>query len=200
MDEIKFKIYYELGENYLKLGKLKEAKTNFEKALNENPDSELPYIGLAKVELKNRNIKKGEELIEKALNISPDNINAKVVLAEIKLLQEIFEESYKLALDCLNKENENIEALIVLQKASFKLGRYDDLEKFLELFHSRIPSDKNILYALAGCLYLQDNLEKAKEYTDKLLVIDKEHTRGKELKDIIEKKIMAIKEVENGNN
>lgn len=200
MDELKFKIYYELGENYLKLGKLKEAKTNFEKAMNENPDSELPYIGLAKVELQNRNSKKAEEFIDKALKINPDNINAKVVLAEIKLLQEKFEESYKLSLDCLNKENYDIEALIVLQKAAFKLGKYDDLERFLELFHSKNPSDKNVLYALAGCLYFQDNLEKAKEYIDKLLVIDKENTKGKELKDIIEKKIMAIKEVGNGNN
>ncbi len=195
MDELKFKIYCELGDNYLMLGKLKEAKINFEKALNENSNSEIPYIGLAKIELKNGNTKKAKELIEKAKNINPENNTIYEVLAEIKFLQNEFDESYTLALKALEYDNENYNALLTLQKISYKLKKFDNLEKFLKIFHSKIPSDKNILYALAGCLYFQDKLEEAKNYLEKLLTIDKGNSKAKELFDIINKKIDALKEV-----
>ncbi len=192
MDELKFKVYCELGDNYLKLGKVKDAKINFEKALNENSNDEIPYIGLAKIELINGNAKKAEELIEKAKNINPENNKIYEVLAEIKFLQNELDESYNLALKALQNDNESYDALLTLQKISYKLNKFDELEKFLKIFYNKLPSDSNILYALAGCLYFQDKLEEAKNYLEKLLTINKENAKAKELYGIIEKKIEAM--------
>ena len=195
MDETKFKILCELGNGYFKLGKLKEAKQNFEKALKENENSVIPYTGLAKIELKNRNLKKAEEFLEKAKKIEKQNIDLILTLAELEYLKNNFENSYELALKVLENSEDNLEALSILQKSAYKLNKFDDLEKFLSIQHSKQPSDKSILFALCGCLYFQDKLEEAKEYLEKLLIIDKDNKEAKDLIEIIDKKIKIKNEV-----
>ncbi len=192
MDELRFKVFKELGETYLKLAKFKEAKANFENALKENPDSEECYIGLAMIEIKNKNLKKAEELIKKAEEINPDNTKIKETLGILKFYQDKLDESYNILKKVLNNDYNNVQALIFFQKLAYKLEIYEDLENFLKIFHNNNPSDTNILYALCACLYFQDKLDEAKEFIEKLIVIDKENVKAIELKDIIEKKINAI--------
>ncbi len=193
MDQLKFNLLVELGNLCIKLGKFKDAKAYFEKALEENSENELPYVGLAKIELKNKNVDKAEQFLEKL-----DGSNKKFILSEIKFLKKDFEESYKLLIDALKEDPENLEGITLLGKLSFKLNKYDDFERFLKIFHSKNPSDTNIIYALAGCLYCEDKLDEAKKYLEKLLTIDKENIKAKELLEIINKKIEALKEVGNG--
>lgn len=64
------------GNALLALGKLEDAKTHFEQALNEKPDFPDALIGLAKYSFSQRDIESAMRLADQAIASHPENTNA----------------------------------------------------------------------------------------------------------------------------
>ncbi len=76
--------FRERGVAWFNLHKYENAKNDFLKALEINPNDALAYTDIAVLEMLNSNYDKALELLNKAINVNPDCANAYVVLGNIE--------------------------------------------------------------------------------------------------------------------
>lgn len=90
-----------LGECYLQVGRIRDARASFEKATQLNPGESAAWLSLAKVSLEMNDIRRVELSIHKATAIEPRNSDAQLLLGYLRL-----------------RQNRLDDALVAFQKAS----------------------------------------------------------------------------------
>ncbi|MEL7123411.1 MAG: tetratricopeptide repeat protein [Bacteroidota bacterium] len=112
------RIYYLFGLCYKNLGKFKEARTAFEKALSINPNATFVLNQLAVVEFQEGNMYKGNELLSASLKIDPKQEQVFVIHSQKSLDQGAIKEATRFAHQALEIQPKNIYAknVIILEK------------------------------------------------------------------------------------
>src|SRR6185295_3430565 len=70
----------ELGNEYFKLGKLKDAEQGYLKAIAEKPSLILPYLSLGKTRMADKNYQGSVDTLSEAVKLQPTNAEANYLL------------------------------------------------------------------------------------------------------------------------
>lgn len=84
---------------------------------------------------------------------------------------------------------ENSRALLGMIELGYSMKKYGELQQVIEQYLEMHPGDLDFIYALAGCLYIQDKLSDAKRELDKISLFEPAHVKANELRGIIETKL-----------
>ncbi|MDA3896836.1 MAG: tetratricopeptide repeat protein [Desulfobacteraceae bacterium] len=140
--------YANLGEVYLKLGKVSESLNAYIKAAELAPDQPEVQIKLATLYMLNRKTVRAKKILEKILDNNPDNMTANYLLAEFFEMEKDFDRSAQLFKTIINKDHSQIRAYLSLAALLIKKGRYDEAEISLKSAQTNIPSSLHTIIAI----------------------------------------------------
>jgi TonB family protein len=163
--------YSELGDAYLKLGKLEEALKWYERGLALEPENPKLYVGKASALYELRRLEEAVDTFDRALELRPDDwisyLEKAGILAELGRYEEAvesFDRVIKLSADesgyplCLAYEGK-IEALKELGKLEEALETYDEAL-------TRFPEDDGLARGKGEVLLELGRYEEAAQYNE----------------------------------
>ncbi|HKI85346.1 MAG TPA: tetratricopeptide repeat protein, partial [Thermoanaerobaculia bacterium] len=164
-------IHNNLGRLYLQKGKVDDAKKEFEKALELDPNNSDAMLNLASTYNVKGQTADAEQLIKRALQVNPNSVPALSALAELKRDEGKLDESIRLFKEALAIDNSQPSTYIgygdVLQRAH----RFKEAEK---AFHDALglnPDSFKAYYDLGVTLSNQGHLDEAiKQYRKALKI------------------------------
>lgn len=161
-----------MGTCYMATGNTAKAILTYEKALEINPKAPMAYYNIGSAYQIQQNHKKAVEYLKKAVDIDEDeSFLAALAMSEVKLedYQNALKHYKQLALLCPSKENYKYNMVTCYEA----LGDYSTAIKLLEGMVYVNPKYTLPAQKLAG-LYIKTNqLVKAKEIYDNILLKDK---------------------------
>ena len=161
-----------MGTCYMATGNTAKAILTYEKALEINPKAPMAYYNIGSAYQIQQNHKKAVEYLKKAVDIDEDeSFLAALAMSEVKLedYQNALKHYNQLALLCPSKENYKYNMVTCYEA----LGDYSTAIKLLEGMVYVNPKYTLPAQKLAG-LYIKTNqLVKAKEIYDNILLKDK---------------------------
>lgn len=161
-----------MGTCYMATGNTAKAILTYEKALEINPKAPMAYYNIGSAYQIQQNHKKAVEYLKKAVDIDEDeSFLAALAMSEVKLedYQNALKHYKQLALLCPSKENYKYNMVTCYEA----LGDYSTAIKMLEGMVYVNPKYTLPAQKLAG-LYIKTNqLVKAKEIYDNILLKDK---------------------------
>jgi len=170
-----------LGKSYMQKGDVDRAEKYFEKVL----ESPKPFIdarlGMGVLEYQRGNFGGAIAYLENARNLEPEN--DKVLTALGMVVTQIGEKdkAHQLYIKALESNIENAVAMNEFLSLSYTLNYFEDAERLLLKFLELHPANIHILFGLAGIRFASENLEKAKETLNTLLIFDPDHEDARKL-------------------
>jgi tetratricopeptide (TPR) repeat protein len=145
--------YYLLGEAYRLLGKLPEAETAYQQALNRNPLMAAAYLGMGQIELQ-RNPSYLPESINLAIDNDPALLPAYLIKSGILSMNQEWETLAETVQNALNAGCNTPMLYVYLGEAQFHLGLY---EQSLENLMRGSAHDPSIFkaYLLLGSVLIE---------------------------------------------
>lgn len=101
---------------------LREAKEDFERVLQQNPNVPDALVGLGRAHLEDWAFEAVEERVKSALAVNPNHVGAMVLLADTRMTERRYHEASELAQKALAVNPNSIEALAVLAAAQLRSG------------------------------------------------------------------------------
>jgi tetratricopeptide (TPR) repeat protein len=173
--QIQFEIYQELGECYAHIGKQQEAIRYFNQALNSEPQSEKPHIGLGVVALQGADLARAKEYFLQAVRLNPRSDKALSGLGMALSTNGSREEGMRKFREALDLNPENVTALMGLLESASILNQLAIIEIYLRKYLELHTADLRVLYCLAGVWYKLGRYREAQEAVDKILVFEPEN-------------------------
>jgi protein O-GlcNAc transferase len=157
-----------LAETYGRLDNISEAEKNFKKAISISPNSPTPYYNLANILRKSNRNEESLECYQKAIKLNPNNPDFYYNLGNLYRDEGMFKtaiETYEKALK-LNKNLSNVHNNLA---ATYVEWDENDKALFHYLEALKINPEFYDAYSNVSGMYNKIcNIEKAKEYLDKL--------------------------------
>ncbi len=180
-------VFYELGKNYEKLKNFSEARENYQKAVQMNPNYFKAHLSLGNV-YKSENLSKeaeGEYL--KAHSINPGSFEINYNLANLYYGMEKYEEAEKYFQACLVSDPANSDVRLGYAQNLVKTGKPAAAEIQYKAVLARNPKDAVAMDKLAFLYYRNlKNNEKAKEMFQRLVRTYPNHPKKSEYQNIIQ--------------
>jgi tetratricopeptide (TPR) repeat protein len=167
-----------VGDIYLKNKLFKKAEKVFNDFLNENPDDERAYLGMAKFHLTKLDTTTAIDWYKKAILTNPDFETCLEELRDLYIEQKKWDDAILLLNQVIARDTTKIENHLRLGELYYYRG--DTTQAIEEFSHviDRFPDDFRAYFSL-GSLYYQSNLtESAEQYLKKAIEINKEFSRG----------------------
>ena len=140
--------YANLGEVYLKLGKIAHSLSAYEKAAQLAPDNPDVQVKLATLYLLNKRTDSAKKLLEKMLENHPDNQAATYLLAEFYEMEKNPDRSIQLFTKIIRTDPRQIRACLNLSALFARKGTPEKAEQCLKDALTHNPSSMHIIIAL----------------------------------------------------
>lgn len=154
--------------------------------LSANPRSARAICGQGALAASQGDWQKAQRLFETALACQPEY---DVGLAGLGLCRYNAGDNQG-AWDCYcraNKANpENHRALLGIIELGYAMNRLEEVEQAIEGYLEMHPGDLDFLYSLAGCCFARGKTDQALSELGKVLLLNPEHEKARELKEVIE--------------
>ena len=181
--------YCSKGDELFKTGNFLEAKNAYEQSITCSDKPGRAYRSLGALSLYLKEFNEANNFFKLALENDP--FDGKALLGKGAVL---WEEGKKREAFSLYKQASDLNptdpsAILYLVNSAYELEALPELEICLRRYLRQEPNNINIQYCLAGCYFKQEKYSAALGVLERLFTIDQNHADGRELKDIIEKKI-----------
>ena len=152
--------YYLLGEAYRLLGRLAEAQTAYQQALDRNPLMAAAYLGMGQIELQ-RNPSYLPENINLAISYDPTLLPAYLIKSEILSKNKDWEGLAETVQNALNTGTTTPILYIYLGEAQFHLGMYEQSLENLLRGSANDPSIFQAYHLIGSVLIELDRYDEA---------------------------------------
>ncbi|WP_081611330.1 XrtA/PEP-CTERM system TPR-repeat protein PrsT [Kordiimonas gwangyangensis] len=149
------------GDAHFALRNLKEARSSYERARERAPEQFLPYLGLARLELRSGNVPKAEELIKKAAELGPNSTMVAYTWGLVARYMGRPDEAQQHFLEARRLFPGNILANIELASIRIDEGALEEAEKYLDAVYAVAPSYPMALYLSGVIQASRGNFEEA---------------------------------------
>ncbi len=162
----------ELGDCYTSSGNYEGAKRCYEKASTLGPDEPGPYVGLGVIAFQNGLLDDAEIAFRVACRLDGRCAEGWSGRAMVEQKRDNCEKAFELYLKCLELDTDNLTALLGLFQTSCRMGSFEKVIHYLEVYLEMHPADTSVMFALAA-LYMRDGqFEKSKQILLDMLALD----------------------------
>jgi putative PEP-CTERM system TPR-repeat lipoprotein len=156
------------GKAFLELGKYREAKRSFDRALDVAGGSEvLPTVGLARLALKKQQPQQAEQIVEQALKLDPEHPEVWHTKGVIAYMRGDLEQAASHFTRCLELNREHYAAKVSRASLYIELERYKEAIKEFSELSVASEWDPQISYYLAVAKRKAGDLPGAKDALQK---------------------------------
>ncbi len=167
-----YEVLKELGDCYTSSGDYEKAGRCYEKASSLGPDESGPYIGLGVIAFQNGLLDDAEIAFRVACRLDGKCSEGFSGLAMVEQKRDNWEKAFDLYLKCLELDTDNLTALLGLFQTSCRMGSFEKVIHYLEVYLEMHPADTSVMFSLAA-LYVRDGrFEKAKHVLLNMLALD----------------------------
>lgn len=139
--------------------------------------------------LADNQVKEAREYFNRALKIQATDAKALVGCGLCEMNAKNTEAAYDYYLHALKHDQNQLVALHQLVECSFMLSRFNDLERCLRTYLANNPSDTEMQFCLAGCLFKLGNFAESEQINAKIIEKMPLHAGAKVLKETLAKEI-----------
>ena len=171
-----------LGFALEKSGRLSEALIQYQKAIQENPNSDLAHNYLGKFLAKNGSIEEGKAQIMEALRLNPAYLDAYISMANILQQQGKINEAINYYRQALKIDPISVDAYynlgIVLAKQGREIEAIDSFTQAIKYSTINFPDARKYL---AELYFKRGELQKTIEQCQQLLLFNQDDTKTKQI-------------------
>jgi protein O-GlcNAc transferase len=176
----------EMGDCFASVGDYKQAQECYEKAAVLAPDAPDPYVGLGVVALQNNQLDDAEIAFKIACRLDADCAKAYAGLGMAAQQRTDYKQAFEMYLKCLELDTDNLIALLGLFQASCRMGSFEKVTHYLEVYLNMHPGDTSVMFPLAA-LYMKDGrLEESRKVLLDILTLDRNHKDAANLLEEVE--------------
>ncbi len=189
-----YEVLQELGDCYTSVGSYAQAQQCYEKAASLGPDEPGPYVGLGVVALQKDLLDDADTAFRVACRLDPDCAKAYAGLAMVAQQRADYKQAFEKYLKCLELDTDNLIALLGLFQASCKMGSFEKVTHYLEVYLDMHPGDASVMFSLAA-LYMKDGrFEQSKKMLLDVLTLDASHKDAANLLEEVEHSLAQKKQ------
>jgi len=189
-----FEILQELGDCYVSLGHYDQAKKYYEKAAVLAPDESEPYVGIGVVALQQGALDDAQIAFKVACRLNADCGKAYAGLGMVAQEKAEYQQAFEMYLKCLGLDKDNLIAILGLFQTSCKMGTFDKVTHYLEIYLEMHPGDISVMFSLA-VLYIKDGrFEESRSVLLKILALDSNHSDAADLLEEVEHSLTKTKQ------
>lgn len=167
-----YEVLKELGDCYTSSGDYEKARHCYEKASSLGPDEPGPYIGLGVIAFQNGLLDDAEIAFRVACRLDDKCAEGFSGLAMIEQKRENYRKAFDFYLKCLELDTDNLTALLGLFQTSCRMGSFEEVIHYLEVYLDMHPADSSVMFSLAA-LYVRDGrFEKARQVLLNMLALE----------------------------
>ncbi|MCB0311341.1 MAG: tetratricopeptide repeat protein, partial [Bdellovibrionales bacterium] len=181
-------------QDLLERGEIEARNRNYKKAHELltraellNPNSARLMRAKAATFLAEEDVLSAEYYFERALRNSSDDAKAMIGKGMCAMMKEDRQSAYSLFVQALRIAPVELVAIHQLVECAFALNQFDDLKKVLECYLAQVPSDNEMRYCYAGCIYKLGDFEAAISLAKDILSAEPNHLGAQQLIELIEK-------------
>lgn len=177
----------ERGNELLGVGKVAEARAEYEKALAELPEAERPPVlrGIARTWYEEKKVDQTIDTLEQALAIAPDDAETLQLLVNVLVAEGRGEEAEPYLARLPQGAAVDPDALLNLGIEAYNAGELDDALQYFDRAARENPDYADVYY-YRGLTHLNkgDNADARADF-EKLLALAPEHPRAAEVRDFL---------------
>jgi tetratricopeptide (TPR) repeat protein len=186
----------EMGDCFASVGDYKQAQDCYEKAAVLAPDAPDPYVGLGVVALQNNQPDDAEIAFKVACRLDADCAKAYAGLGLTAQQRTDYKQAFEMYLKCLELDTDNLIALLGLFQASCRMGSFEKVTHYLEVYLNMHPGDTSVMFPLAA-LYVKDGrLEESRKVLLDILTLDRDHKDAANLLEEVEHNLAQENQME----
>jgi len=167
-----YDVLRELGDCFVSVGQIQQAKDCYEKAARLGPDEGGPYVGLGVIALQEGRVEDARIAFRVALRLEGEGSKACAGLAMIAQQQGRWDEAFDLYLKSLDFDGDNLTALLGLFQVSCQRRSFEKVIYYLDVYLNLHPGDTSVMFCLATLHLKQGEAQKACEILKDILVLD----------------------------
>ena len=175
----------EIGDCLAQVGRLDEAQSAYQQAVDRNDQDLAALVGLGVISLIQEKPVKAVTWLNRALKQDPQNGKALTALGMVRNMQDKPKEAAELFDRALEVDPDNLNAVHGLVRAAYAMGSFAGAEQRLSTYLMYHPADLDMLFSLAGILLKGGKPEQALETIDKVLIFEPGYQGGMELRNAI---------------
>lgn len=185
-DEIRFGVFKDLGNCYLRSNEAEQARDAYQKALGIRPDSEVVQVNLGTLDLQLGNLSNALERFETVVEKQPTNSKALCGIGMVKAKAGREDEAREAFTRAIAIDPLSTVALFHLYELADKSGELGEVEGLMKNFIEKAPKNNDVRYALATIQYRQGKWTACEDNLNQVLTQDPKHTKaGKLLGELI---------------
>jgi tetratricopeptide (TPR) repeat protein len=185
----------EMGDCFASVGNYKQAQEYYEKAAVLSPDAAEPYVGLGVVALQNNQLDDAEIAFKVACRLDANCAKAYAGLGLTAQQRTDYKQAFEMYLKCLELDTDNLIALLGLFQTSCRMGSFEQVTHYLEIYLNMHPGDVSVMFPLAA-LYMKDGrFEESRKVLLDILTLDKNHKDAANLLEEVEHSLAQEKQV-----
>jgi tetratricopeptide (TPR) repeat protein len=151
------------AERMYRTGRFDEAAQEYA-ALAAGPQSALAYVGLARVDLKQKRPADGYAAATRALELAPNSPDAQVALGEVYFRQGRIPDAETIFVTVINSGANNARAFLGLARVSNAASFYRRGKEMIDRAHGIDPSDPDITRSWLATLPLAERIKALQDY------------------------------------
>jgi tetratricopeptide (TPR) repeat protein len=176
----------EMGDCFASVGDYKQAQECYEKAAVLAPDAPDPYVGLGVVALQNNQLDDAEIAFKVACRLDASFAKAYAGLGLTAQQRTDYKQAFEMYLKCLELDTDNLIAILGLFQASCRMGSFEKVTHYLDVYLNMHPGDTSVMFPLAA-LYMKDGrLEESRKVLLDILTLDGGHKDAANLLEEVE--------------
>ena len=176
-----YNIIKELADCYAISGQLEQAADHYKLAAELAEDKPDPHVGLGTVAIQAGMFEQAEDEFKRARRIDPSCAEAYGGLAMVYQRIRDYPAAIEMYLKCMELDTDNLVALLGLFQTSCKLGTFEKIIHYLEIYLNKHPGDTAVMFCLASLYAREDRLEDAREILLNLLALEPDKSQAVEL-------------------
>lgn len=170
--ENKARIFYTLGECYENLEAYEKAIDYYQECLKENEDVADAWIGIGICLSRLHRLREGFEYVKRALSIDRDNHEFLLIYAEFLVDLGNYGEAEQVYDKLMSINPDNPDVWLDASALYFKLDDYAEATEIVSKGLEQMPSQIELLYRMAGYVYLRGYIQESKKILANALEID----------------------------
>jgi tetratricopeptide (TPR) repeat protein len=146
---------YNLGVVAEKQGKLDQAQSHYESALQKDATFTPALMNLVRLHLRRGDVSKAGSLARRYAENHAENMSHRAVQLEVMLAKEQYNAVVQQAKSILKRDERNVEAMVALATANYRMGRFELARAVLNRA-SELSPERPDLYFLFGLIAMEN--------------------------------------------
>jgi len=184
----RYDVAKELGDCYASVGDHASAGRCYDRAAVLGPDEPGPYVGMGVIALQESRVDDAETAFRVACRLDGRCSAGYCGLAMVAEQRGDWNRAFDLYLQSLESNVDNLTALLGLFQVSCRMGSFEKVIQYLELYLDMHPADGSVMFCLATLHWRQGQPRRARALLQDVLLLEPGHEDAAQLLEEIEHK------------